>query len=284
MKRKFLALVLAVFSMVVMAGCGQGAAGTGEGSAAASAAASTPGAAKVSQAQPGPVTLLVAAAASLEYSFKEQLIPMFRQKYPWVTVEGTYDSSGKLQTQMEEGMQADVFMSAAMKQMNALEEKGLIEKGSAVPLLENQLVLIVPAKGESAIKTFADVDKAQHLALGDPESVPAGQYAKEALTNLGLWDKVQANASYGTNVTEVLGWVAAGSADAGLVYATDAATNPNVTVVQTAPAGSLAQKVLYPVGVVAGSAHKTEAALFVEFLQSPEALKVFEDYGFTPNQ
>lgn len=111
-----------------------------------------------------------------------------------------------------------------------------------------------------------------------------GQYSKEAFTNLGNWDAVSAKASLGTNVTEVLNWVAEGSADVGVVYATDAATTDKVQVVAEAPEGSLEKKVVYPVGIVSASQHKDAARLFVEFLQSDEALAVFEEYGFTPNK
>ena len=107
-----------------------------------------------------------------------------------------------------------------------------------------------------------------------------GQYSEEALTNLGLWEEVSAKASFGTNVTEVLNWVAEGSADAGIVYATDAATTDKVKVVAEAPAESLAEPAIYPVGVVTASANKEAAQKFVEFLQSEEAIKVFEEYGF----
>jgi molybdate transport system substrate-binding protein len=228
--------------------------------------------------------ILVAAAASLKNAYEDELIPMFEEMYPGVTVSGTYDSSGKLQTQIEEGMEADVFMSAATKQMIALEDEGLIDSDTNVDLLENKIVLIVPAGSDSSISSFEDVVNAQNIAIGDPESVPAGQYAQEALTNLGLWDQVLAKASLGTNVTEVLNQVAAGSADAGIVYATDAASMADqVTVVAEAPEGSLAEKVIYPVAVVKNTAHADAAKAFVEFLQTEEALKVFESYGFTVN-
>lgn len=227
------------------------------------------------------VTILVAAAASLEYSYEEELIPMFEAANPGIKVEGTYDSSGKLQTQIEEGLEADVFMSAAMKQMNALKEEKLVDDDSIVELLENKIVLITGK--ETQMKAFEDIVNAEIIALGDPESVPAGQYAKEALTTLGLWDQAEAKASFGTNVTEVLNWVAEGSAEAGIVYATDAAANGKVTVVAEAPEGSLSQKVIYPVAVVSASEKKEAAKKFVEFLQSEEALAVFEQYGFTAN-
>ena len=227
-----------------------------------------------------PTELLIAAAASLEYSYEDELSPMFEKANPDITVKGTYDSSGKLQTQIEEGIEADVFMSAATKQMNALAEENLVDKDSIVNLLENKIVLITPADTELELKEFTDITKAETIGIGDPASVPVGQYAQESLTNLGLWEAVSAKASLGTNVTEVLNWVAEGSADVGIVYATDAATTDKVKVVAEAPADSLAEPAIYPVGIVTASKNKEAAQKFVEFLQSEEAVKVFEEYGF----
>lgn len=225
--------------------------------------------------------ILVAAAASLEYAYEEELIPMFEEENPGVTVKGTYDSSGKLQTQIEEGLEADVFMSAATQQMDALTEEGFVDGESVTDLLENQIVLITFAENELGLAEFTDITKADTIAIGDPASVPAGQYAQEALTSLGIWDEVLAKSSLGTNVTEVLNWVAEGSAQAGIVYATDAATTDNVKVIAQAPEGSLAEPAIYPVGLVSASAHQEEAQAFLDFLQSDEAMAVFEAYGFT---
>lgn len=292
MKKAILAGFMALVTVAALGGCG--AKPAADASSQASAPSTTVCAAPSEGAltsQPAsseaetdkePVTILIAAAASLEYSYTEQLIPMFQEQYPWITVEGTYDSSGKLQTQIEEGLEADVFMSAAMKQMNALNDEGLMASDSIVELLENKIVLIEPAGSEKFSK-FEDIANADMVAIGDPESVPAGQYAKEALTNLGLWDAVSTKMSLGTNVTQVLGWIAEGSADAGIVYATDAATTDKVRVVAEAPASSLAEKVIYPVGITANSAHPEEAKLFTDFLASDEALAVFKEYGFSPN-
>jgi len=230
-----------------------------------------------------PATILLAAAASLKNCMDNELIPMFKEKNQNITVNATYDSSGKLQTQIEEGAEVDVFMSAAMKQMNALDEKGLMAENSIVKLLENKIVLIAPKGSDKGMSTFEDILKADTIAVGDPASVPAGQYAKEAFENLKIWDQVSAKASLGTNVTEVLNWVAEGSADAGVVYATDAASKENVVILAEAPEGSVA-KVIYPVGVVKASANQEAAKAFVKFLQSEEALKVFEKYGFTANK
>lgn len=245
------------------------------------AASGTPETTAVSESAPGGQdTIVIAAAASLEKCLEEQLIPLFEEKNKGIVVEGTYDSSGKLQTQIEEGADVDLFFSAASKQMDALTEQGLMQENTVTGLLENNIVLIVPAGQEEGFQAFEDIVKAEHVAVGDPESVPAGQYAKDALTSLGLWDQVLSAASLGTNVTEVLNWVAEGSAEAGIVYATDAAQTDQVTVIGNAPKGSV-QKVVYPVGILKASTHQGSAKAFLEFLKSEEAMQVFEENGFS---
>jgi molybdate transport system substrate-binding protein len=231
-----------------------------------------------------PVTILVAAAASLRNAYEQELIPQFQAKYPWITVEGTYDSSGRLQTQIEQGLEADVFMSAAVTQMDNLVKGGFVEGQAVRPLLENKIVLIKPAGFSTTVTGFRDITAAPVIALGDPASVPAGQYAEEIFTNLGIWDAVKAKASLGTNVTEVLNWVGEASAEVGVVYATDAASTNRVEVLAEAPAGSLARPVLYPVAPVAASAHPREAEFFISFLASDQGLAVFKAYGFAAAQ
>lgn len=237
---------------------------------------------EASQAPDESTTIKIAAAASLETILTEDLIPQFEEQNSGIKVEGTYDSSGKLKTQIEEGMTADLFFGAATKQMDQLSSEGLILDNSRIDLLINKIVLIIPASTASDITKFEDITKADNIAIGDPESVPAGQYAKEALTSLGLWDEVIEKASLGTNVTEVLHWVAEGSADAGIVYATDASLQPDkVKVVAEAPSGSLKQDVIYPVAVVKASTNQEAAQKFLDFLASKEAIQVFKNYGFT---
>ena len=227
-------------------------------------------------------TLRLAAAASMEKVFTQKLLPLYQQKHPDVKIEGVYDASGKLQAQIESGLAADVFISAANKQMKALSDKGYMDKETVKPLLENKLVLIVPKQSANAeIKGFENLTAAKHPAIGDPASVPAGQYSKEALTKLGIWEQVSAKASLGTNVTQVLNWVAEGSADAGLVYATDAALlKDKVQVVAEAPQGALQKPVIYPIGVLQKAPQAAAAKEFAAFLQSDEAMKIFEEYGF----
>ncbi len=291
MKKQFAVVMAAMMAAGMMAGCSSKTQETTQAATEAETTAEETTAEETTAAEAedeteakadlGEQSILVAAAASLKNAYEDKLIPMFEEQYPGVTVEGTYDSSGKLQTQIEEGLEADVFMSAATKQMKALDEEGLIASDTMVDLLENKIVLIVPADSDSKIDSFEKIGDAASIALGDPESVPAGQYAKEALTNLNVWDSIQDKVSFGTNVTEVLNQVAAASADAGIVYATDAASIADqVTVVAEAPEGSLEKKVIYPVAVVKATEHEDAAKAFVDFLQTPEALEVFESYGF----
>ena len=290
MKKQICLVMAAMMAAGMLAGCDRSAKET---TAAATEAATTAAettaeetTAKETTAASGEETeILVAAAASLKNAYEDKLIPMFEEANPGVTVKGTYDSSGKLQTQIEEGLEADVFMSAAKKQMTALDEEGMIASDTITDLLENKIVLIVPTGNEKKLEKFEDIENADSIALGDPASVPAGQYAQEALTNLGIWDKIQDKVSFGTNVTEVLNQVAAASADAGIVYATDAASMADqVEVVAEAPEGSLAKKVIYPVAVVKGTAHEEVAKEFVAFLQTDKAITVFEEYGFSSAQ
>ena len=292
MKKQICLVMAAMMAAGMMAGCSSkpqettAATTEAETTAEETTAAETEAESKEeAKADLGEQSILVAAAASLKNAYEDELIPMFEEQYPGVTVEGTYDSSGKLQTQIEEGLEADVFMSAATKQMKALDEEGMIASDTITDLLENKIVLIVPTGNEKKLEKFEDIENADSIALGDPASVPAGQYAQEALTNLGIWDKIQDKVSFGTNVTEVLNQVAAASADAGIVYATDAASMADqVEVVAEAPEGSLAKKVIYPVAVVKGTAHEEVAKEFVAFLQTDKAITVFEEYGFSSAQ
>ena len=290
MKKQICLVMAAMMAAGMLAGCSGSAKET---TAAATEAATTAEETKAEETTAEETTaasgeeteILVAAAASLKNAYEDKLIPMFEEANPGVTVKGTYDSSGKLQTQIEEGLEADVFMSAATKQMKALDEEGMIASDTITDLLENKIVLIVPTGNEKKLEKFEDIENADSIALGDPASVPAGQYAQEALTNLGIWDKIQDKVSFGTNVTEVLNQVAAASADAGIVYATDAASMADqVEVVAEAPEGSLAKKVIYPVAVVKGTAHEEVAKEFVAFLQTDKAITVFEEYGFSSAQ
>lgn len=226
------------------------------------------------------VKLTIAAAASLENAFEDELIPMFEKANEGYTIEGVYDSSGKLQLQIEQGLDADVFFSAATTQMNVLQDEDLIDADSVSNVLENKLVLIKGKDIETSVTSFEDIANADMIAVGDPEVVPAGQYAKEALTNLGVWDSIQDKVTLAGNVTEVLSQVETGNASVGLVYATDAASSDKVEVIAECDNSLLASPVLYPVGRVSTTKHKKAADKLIKFLKSEKALKVFKKYGF----
>lgn len=272
------AVALAVCMVLSCAGCGGS---SNKGASEGTSEVATEG---------GNSKILVAAAASLQATFDNELIPLFEKKNPEITVEGTYASSGDLQQQIESGLDADVFFSAATSNMDTLAEEKLIDEDTVVDLLKNNVVLITPKDSKLGIKGFKDITKADTIAIGDPESVPAGKYAKEILTNLGVYNEVEKKASLGASVTEVLSWVAEGSADAGIVYATDAQTeNTNgddkeVEVVATAEDSMMQTPVVYPVGAVSASTHKDEAKAFEDFLQTDEAKAILEKAGFTINK
>lgn len=224
-------------------------------------------------------------AASLSNSM-EQIQKDFNEIHPDVEILYNADSSGTLQTQIQEGARCDLFFSAAQKQMDALKEDKLVKEDSVVDLLENKVVLIKPKGGETKVTGFENITDAANLALAG-DSVPVGQYAREIFTNLGIMEDVEKmEINEGKNVSEVLAAISEGSNEVGVVYATDAASVADkVEIIAEAPADSLKTPVLYPVGLIE-SAEATEddakaAEVFMEYLQSDEAIKVFEEYGFS---
>ena len=221
--------------------------------------------------------LTIAAAASLEKVFTQRLIPLFNERYPKIKIEGTYSGSGNLQLQIEQGLPADIFISASPTQMQALEGKGIVKKENVFELLENKVVLIVGKDSMMKITKFEDLHLSKHPAFGEPKSVPAGQYAQEILQKLNLWDEVSQRASFATGVTQVLHWVAEGSADAGIVYATDSLANKKVQIVAEVPQATMAKPAIYCLGILKDT---KESKLFANFLLSDEAQKIFEEYGF----
>lgn len=225
-------------------------------------------------------------AASLSNAMGE-IQKNFNEIYPEVEILYNADSSGTLQTQIEEGARCDIFFSAASKQMDALIQGGQANADSVIDLLENKVVLIKPEGGDTKVTGFENITEAANMALAG-DSVPVGQYAREIFERLGITKEVEnMEINEGKNVTEVLAAVSEGSNEVGVVYATDAASvADSVEVIAEAPAGSLVTPVLYPVGLIedqeAGENDVQAAETFLEYLQSDEALKVFEEYGFTP--
>ena len=204
MKKLVSSVLVLCMTAAALAGCGNKSTETTkaiEAAASTETAVSTEAVSETQAAEGEAATVQVYIAASLSNAMDE-ISANYKSVQPNVDFVFNAGSSGKLQTQIEEGLEADVFMSAATTQMDALNEEGLIDSETMVDLLENKIVLIVPSSSELGLASFEDIAKAETIALGDPASVPAGQYAREALTNLGLWDQIQDRVSFGTNVTE----------------------------------------------------------------------------------
>jgi molybdate transport system substrate-binding protein len=225
--------------------------------------------------------LTVSAAISLKDALDEA-----KQTYiaanPNVTIAMNYGASGTLQLQIEQGAPVDVFLSAAPKQMDALETKGLLLESTRKDLLRNEVVLIVPKDSTLGISSFQDLTRAdvKQVALGEPVTVPAGQYAKEILTSLGIYDAVNSKAILAKDVRQVLTYVETGNVDAGIVYATDAMSSTKVKVEATAPPNSHSP-VIYPAAVIKASKNPAAARAFLDFLASPRGRSIFQKYGFT---
>ena len=226
----------------------------------------------------GQIKLTVSAAASMQDALQE-IANLYNQKQPQAKIVFNFGSSGSLQHQIEQGAPIDLFISAAPQQMDRLEQQELLLSETRKDLVKNQMVLVVP-QDKAQINDFSDLGKqsVEQIALGEPNSVPAGQYAREILTNLNLSDKVASKAVYAKDVRQVLNYVATKNTDAGIVYQTDA-RNAKVKIVATAPETAYSP-VVYPVAVVRDSKNSLAARQMLEFLFTPEAQAIFKRYGF----
>jgi len=224
--------------------------------------------------------LLVSAAASLTDCMGE-LASLYMAQHPQVTIDCNFGSSGALQQQIEQGAPADIFFSAGVKQMKALQDKALMEDATVRNLLQNRVVLITPQSGVK-LAAFEDLLKAEvtQIGVGEPKSVPVGQYTEEIFKNLGLTAQLAPKLIFAKDVREVLSWVETGNVQAGIVYETDAMISKTITICASAPEGSH-KPVVYPVGVVKNTRHAVEAKALVDFLGTVEAAAIFARYGFT---
>ena len=235
--------------------------------------------------------IIVFAAASMTETMNETA-EMYKEVNPDVEIVYNFDSSGTLKTQIQEGADCDIFISAAQKQMNQLDAvnggeentEGLdfVDADTRFDIVSNSVVLITPAGNPAGITSFDDVttDKVSLIALGNSD-VPVGQYSEEIFTYMGIWDELNNNSkiTFGSNVKEVLAQVEEAAADCGVVYSTDAATTDGVEVVASAPEGSH-QPITYPAAVLKTSKNADEANAYLEYLKSDECTEVFENAGF----
>lgn len=228
-----------------------------------------------------PVEILISAGAGMTEALTD-IAKEYKKVASNVTITYNFAASGDLQTQIEQGAPADIFVSASPKQLDALEKEDLIISDTRKNILKNKIVLIVPKDSTKDIKSFEDcaTDKVSIIAIGNPESVPVGQYSEETFTYLNIWDKVSKKANFGASVKEVLAWVESGNVDCGVVYSTDAKISGKVKSVCEAPSGSH-MDIIYPAAVVKSSKNVDAAKAFIDYLFSDEAVKVFDEYGFS---
>jgi molybdate transport system substrate-binding protein len=224
------------------------------------------------------VELTVSAAASLQDGLN-RIKTDFEKSHPNVIVNYNFGASGTLQQQISQGAPVDLFFSAAEDKFDQLVKKELIEKTKGKDLLGNELVLVVPNHSNKGIHSFEDIIKSDKLSIGTPEAVPAGEYAKETLEDLNVWNQVKGKVVYAKDVRQVLTYVESQNVDAGVVYKTDAWSSKKVKIAATANEKTHAP-IVYSVGVIKNSTHPSEAQLFYEYLQTEKSLKTFKNYGF----
>jgi molybdate transport system substrate-binding protein len=237
-------------------------------------------------------TVVVFAAASMTESLNE-IAGLYKKVAPDVEIVYNFDSSGTLKTQIQEGADCDVFISAGQKQMDQIDiaadpsvntdKLDFVLADTRFNIVSNKVVLITPKGAAKGISDFSNAatDKVSLIALGNAD-VPVGQYSEQIYKKLGLWDGLNAASkiSFASNVKEVLAQVASGAVDCGVVYSTDAATSDAVEIVASAPDGSHAP-ITYPAAILKGARDASAAGGFVEFLKGKEATAVFERIGFS---
>ena len=225
-------------------------------------------------------TILVSAAASLKDALEEIKLG-FEKAHSNIKVNYNFGASGALQRQIEQGAPVDVFLSAATKQMDALAKAGLIDTTTRRKLLTNRLVLIVPKHSTLKISNFRSLTNSnvKRIAVGEPRSVPVGQYSEEVLKNLGILEQIRPKLVFSNSVRHVLAAVETGNADAGIVYITDAKISDRVKVVATA-ANNLHSPIIYPIAVIKASKNPQAAKTFTQYLTRAAAKNIFEKFGF----
>ncbi len=214
----------------------------------------------------------------------EEISGLFTKAHPGLTIRHNFGASGDLQKQIEAGAPVDVFVSAAARQMDELEAKRFVVTASRRVFARNVLIAVAPADSRLDLsRPAALVDpKVTRIAIGNPKTVPVGQYAEESLRALGLWERVHPKLVFAENVRQVLDYVSRGEVDAGFVYATDAATRAGRVKEVFRPSEDTYRPVVYPAAVVAGSREPALAAAFLDVLVSRDGQAVLRRRGFQP--
>lgn len=225
------------------------------------------------------VSLTISAASSVQEVIQD-IGSLFNQQHPHVKLTYNFGSSGSLRHQIEQGAPVDIFISAAGQHMDALENRNLLLNNTRQNLLTNKIVLIT-AQNNLDLKSFSQLQKSEvkKIAIGAPDSVPAGKYAKEVLDSLQLYQPLEHKFIFAKNVRQVLAYVETKNVEAGIVYSTDAQLSKQVKVIEIAPTISHSS-IVYPVSIIQTSQYPAIAQEFIQFLFSDAAKSIFKQYGF----
>ncbi|AFY59104.1 molybdenum ABC transporter, periplasmic molybdate-binding protein [Rivularia sp. PCC 7116] len=227
------------------------------------------------------IELTVSAAASMQDALKE-VAKVYQEEYPNTKITYNFASSGTLTQQIKQGAPVDIFISANERFMDELDKKNILLSGSRKDLLKNNVVLIVPKKDNiNNVSNFQELTNPniKRFSIGEPESVPAGQYAKQVLSSLKIYEQIKPKTVFAKDVRQVLAYVELGNVDAGIVYATDAKISKKIKIVATASENNH-KAIIYPVAAIKRTKNPEAAKEFIQFLFSNPAKDTFNKYGF----
>jgi molybdate transport system substrate-binding protein len=225
--------------------------------------------------------IIVSAAISLKNAF-EEIGKIFKEKHPWAKIRFNFGASGDLARQIEAGAPVDVFASAAQKDMDDIDQKGLITYGTRMNFAGNSVVLVKPSMSQIRMELFEDLRKPEvkKIVIGNPKSVPAGRYAEEVLKYLKLWEGVKEKLVFAEHVRQALDYVARNEVDAAMVYSTDAMIRPKEVKIVTKAPDKSHQPIVYPIAIVKRSRNQSLAKEFTALVLSNEGKTLLNKYGF----
>lgn len=270
MKKKFVFSTLIILMLsILMVGCGT------QKDTSSSQKESTTTETKPTES---PVELNISAAASLKEAMAD-IQTEFKKVNPNVTLTVNFGASGSLQQQIEQGAPCDIFISAGQSQMKALNEKSLLLENTKKDLVKNALVLVGPK--DTTVTSLSDLtsDKIKKIAVGEPTSVPAGKYADEVFTKLGIKDAVASKLVFAKDVKEVLAWTTSGNTEVGFVYKSDALSSNSAKTIEIVPE-DMHSPITYPIGIIKTSKNPDVSKVFEDFLFTDTCKTIFEKYGY----
>ncbi|BAY99924.1 molybdenum ABC transporter periplasmic molybdate-binding protein [Tolypothrix tenuis PCC 7101] len=230
--------------------------------------------------QANAATLTVSAGAGLK-PVLEDVQKVYKQQQPNINITYNFAASGVLQRQIEQGANIDVFIAASTKNMNELQQQGLLLSETRKNLIKSRIALIA-SKNTTGISSFQDLNKqiVKKIAIGEPRSVPLGMYAEEVFKYLGITEQVKPKLVYARSALEIVTFVESGNVDVGIVHDTTVKTSDKVKILALAPEAAHSP-VVYPVAVLKNSKNQVAAKSFVQFLFSKKAKSLYKNYGYT---